>query len=345
MELKLMYPEIIPYSLLIAAVIIVFVWRRRKKYKKGIMVANTKYIKKSKLYKFLFTKYHFYNILIKAICILSIYTAAYLTSRVYKTDEHNEEYFNRDIMLCLDVSGSVWSLDRDMIKTFIDVVSKMKDQRFGLTIFDNSPVTVIPLTNDYDYAISVLEDLSQSFGTVTFSNGVPQMSSSQEVNEFREVRLKSMGYVISGTREGTGSSLIGDGLAYCSSTFKKDADRTKVVILATDNFSGKGWFTLEEAANYSKENDIKVYSIGTETIEKAANARQGLIDASKKTGGEYYDYSKFSTDEISKKIDELDKTAIVKKSYITNTDLPAIVFPYLLYLIPILFVLDWRVRI
>jgi hypothetical protein len=46
-----------------------------------------------------------------------------------------------------------------------------------------------------------------------------------------------------------------------------------------------------------------------------------------------------------KNINELDKTAIVKETFVTNEDLPQIIFPYLLYLIPILFVLDWRVRI
>ncbi len=344
MELKMMYPEIIPYSLL-AAGILLLVWRRRKKYKKGILVANTKYVKKSGYYKFLFIKYHFYNILIKALCILSIFTAAYLTARIYKTDEHNEEYFNRDIMLCLDVSGSVWNLDADMLKTFVDVVSNMKDQRFGLTLFDSSPVTVIPLTNDYDYAISVLQELSYMFDQV---NGFRSSGgASTYYKGFTAIQEYQYYYknLLAGTRVVSGSSMIGDGLAYCSSTFKKDKDRTKVVILATDNLSGKGVFTLDEAADYAKENDIKVYSIGTPTIENKPGARQGLIDASNKTNGVYYDYSRFSTDEISKKIDELDKTAIVKKSYVTNQDLPKIIFPFLLYLIPILFALDWRVRI
>ena len=344
MELKIMYPEIIPYALLIAFLLL-FVWRRRKKYKKGILVANTKYVKKSMYFKFLFAKYHFYNILIKALCILIIFTAAFLTARIYKTDEHTEEYFNRDIMLCLDVSGSVWDLDGDMLKTFIDVVSKMKDQRFGLTLFDNSPVTIIPLTNDYDYAISVLKELSVSFDAVN-----NMRDSRYRANSYTS--LSSINYyqsyvqdLIAGTREGQGSSLIGDGLAYCASSFKKDKDRTKVVILGTDNFTGKGIFTVEEAADYSKKNSVKIYSIGTTTISNKPDARQELIDISKKTGGQYYDYASFSTDEISKKIDELDKTAIVKESYITNEDLPEIVFPYLLYLIPILFLLDWRVRI
>ena len=325
-----MHPEIIVYAL-IASLVLLFVWRKKKKFKKGILVANTKYVKENKYYKRLLLKYRLYNIIIKALCILTIFVSAFLTARIYKIDSHNEEYFNRDIMLCLDVSGSVWDLDKDMINTFISVVSNMKDQRFGLTLFDSSPVTIIPLTNDYDYAISVLKELEDNFAlSHSGSYGISKMYLQK---------------LIEGTREVQGSSLIGDGLAYCSSTFKKDEDRTKVVILATDNFSGKGMFTLQEAANYSKQNDVKVYSIGTESIMNNQKAKSELIDISQKTGGEYYDYSSFSTDEISKKIDELDKTAIVKESYTTNVDLPNIAFPFLLYLIPVLFVLDWRVRI
>ncbi len=336
MELKLMYPQVIGYALVLAFIML-FVWRRRKKYKKGVIVANSKYLKKTGYYKYLLAKYHLLNIIIKAVCILAIFTAAYLTARVYKQDQHSEEYYNRDIMLCMDVSGSVWKLDKDMLETFIKIVSSLKDQRFGLTIFDSSPVTVIPLTDDYDYAISMMKELKSGFD-IDISHGVGLALLRQTV--------------FSGTRVVPGSSLIGDGLAYCSSTFNKDKDRTKVVILATDNLSGKGIFTLPEAAQYSKENDVKVYTIhalnyatSSYITSSRANAKQELVDTASLTGGKYYDSNSFSTDDMVKNINELDKTAIVKETFVTNEDLPQIIFPYLLYLIPILFVLDWRVRI
>ncbi len=341
MEIKMMYPQIIAYALL-ASLLLLFVWRRKKRYRKGILVANTKYIKKSGYFRFLNAKYHLYNILIKALCILSIFTASFLTTRLYKEDVHNEEYFNRDIMLCLDVSGSVWNLDKDIINTFIDVVATMKDQRFGLTMFDSTPVTAIPITNDYDYAIESLKVLSASFDNMTNmrnSSVGMKYSTYYQYKQYYE-------YLFAGTREVKGSSLIGDGLAYCSSTFSKDKERTKVVILATDNMSGKGIFTTSEAGEYSKENDVKVYTIG---VLPKSNTQTTAIDElktiSKNTGGEYYEYGKFATNDISKKIDELDKTAIIKESFVTRQDLPQIVFPYLLFMIPILFVLDWRVRI
>ena len=340
MEIKIYNPQIVGYALLLAGVMLL-VWRKRKKFRKGIVVANSKYLKKTPYYRYLLVKYHFLNIIIKAVCILAIFTSAYLTARLYKQDQHTEEYYNRDIMLCLDVSGSVWSLDKDMIDKFIDIVSKMKDQRFGLTIFDSSPVTIIPLTDDYDYAISQMKVVQEGF------NGSRSILSNP---------------VFAGTRAVSGSSLIGDGLAYCASSFKKDEDRTKVVVLATDNLSGTGIFTLEEAGDFSKQRKVKVYAIQAQAIPKGYStignlyngpyatdrllaATDGLVALAQKTNGKYFDGSALSTTEIVNSIETLDKSAIVKESYVTKEDLPQIVFPYLLYIIPILFLLDWRVRI
>ena len=328
-EIEIMYPEIITYAL-IASGVLLLVWRKRKKFKKGVMVANTKYVKKTTYYKSLIIRYRFYNILIKALCILTILTAAILTARLYKTKKHEEEIYNRDIMLCMDVSGSVFKLDGDIIGTFIDIVGKLKDERFGISAFDSAPVTILPLTNDYNYAITVLKQLQEAFKT-----------SSSGYFGYDYMLIRSL---FAGAYSGKGSSLIGDGLAYCASTFKKDDDRTKIVIFTTDNeLAGRQIISVPQAAAYAKKNDVKVYPIGTETIKSLK--KEELVEVAKVTGGEYYDYRNFSTDDIAAKIEALNKTAIIKNVSVTKHDLPELVFPFLLYLIPILLVLDWRVRI
>ena len=328
-EMEIMYPEIITYAL-IASGILLLVWRKRKKFKKGVMVANTKYVKKTTYYKSLILRYRFYNILIKALCILTILTAAILTARIYKTKKHEEEIYNRDIMLCMDVSGSVFNLDAEIIGTFIDIVSRLKDERFGISAFDSAPVTVLPLTNDYNYAISVLEQLKDAF---TGGNNL--------YGGYDYTMLRSL---FAGAYSGRGSSLIGDGLAYCASTFKKDDDRTKIVILTTDDeINGKQIISVLEAANYSKANDVKVYPIGTKSIK--ISKRQELIEVANTTNGNYYDFSTVSTSDIVDRIQELNKTAIVKNVSVTKKDLPEVILPYLFYILPVLFVLEWRVRI
>lgn len=328
MEVKSMYPEIITYTLLVSFLLLL-VWRKKNKFKNGIIVANTKYVKNTKYYKSLMLKYRLYNIAIKLVCIALIVLSAILTSRLYKTDNHEDEFYNRDIMLCMDVSGSVRTLNKDIINTMKDTVSRLKDERFGITIFNGAPVTILPLTTDYNYALNVLDMVSSALG-----NDVKIVYDKNYIKDFLEL----------GTQSLRGTSLIGDGLAFCSSTFKQDDDRTKIVILTTDNeVSGTQIITVPEASEYSKANGVKVYPIGTKTIQE--KYKKELVDVANNTGGAYYDYLNYSTDDIAKKIEELNKTAIVKNVFVTQTDLPELIFPYLLYIIPILLILDWRVRI
>ena len=107
---------------------------------------------------------------------------------------------------------------------------------------------------------------------------------------------------------------------------------------------------MNDAIEYSKRFNIKVYPIGAISLE--SNSREDLIKAkedlqrlARETGGKYFDYTEYTTDEISKEIDQLTKSSIITESYITKNDLPEKIFPYILWLIPILFILDWRVRI
>lgn len=338
--MEMMYPELIVYSI-IGAFIILFVWRKRKKFKNGIIVANTKYVKKTRYYKSLMLKYRIYNILIKAVCVLLIITCAILTARIYKTDKEEKEEYNRDIMLCMDVSGSVWDLDSEIIDTFIDLVSKLKDERFGLSAFNSSPVNIIPLTSDYNYAITILKELKKSFEPW---NKATKIYRSDRITVFDPNADVPIINAFEGAFDGDGSSLIGEGLAYCASTFKKDDDRTKIVILTTDDeVQGSQIISVPEAANYSKSVNVKVYPIGTKAIKSAQ--RQELIEVANITNGNYYDFNAVSTSDIVDRIQKLNKTAIVKNVAVTKKDLPEIIVPYLFYILPALFVLEWRVRI
>lgn len=324
MKLELMYPRIIPY-VLIACFAILFVWRKKSRFKKGVIVANTKYVKSMKYYKQIMLRYRVYNILIKIVCILLIFIATILTSRLYVTKNHQEEFNNRDIVLCMDVSGSVKPLNQEITKTLKNIVSKLKDERFGIAAFNSSPVTLLPLTTDYNYALSSLDTIINDLND----------NSKSEYSKF---------YSIGTTNSNRGTSLIGDGLAYCASTFNKDDNRTKIVILTTDDqVAGKQIITVKEAAEYCKVNDVKVYPIGTTTVRDID--RQELTEIANITGGAYYDFKDFSTDDIAQKIEALNKSAIVRNVYTTQLDLPELVFPYLLYIVPILCILDWRVKI
>lgn len=331
MEFELMYPQIIVYSLIISFVMILF-WRKRKKYKKGVLVANSSYLKKTKYFKTMLLKYRFYNVIIRVLCIVLIFLCAVLSARIFHEDKFEERHDNRDIILCMDVSGSVYDLNSSIANSLYDIVGSLKDERFGITIFDNSAIQLVPLTNDYMYAQSVLKQVSEAFGGRQIS-----FRGSLENNRMRQL-------ITEGTRMGVGSSLIGDGLASCALSFKDDPDRTKILILTTDNeVWGNQIMTVGESAQFCKENNIKIYSVGT--IEISEQNKKGLVNAANVTGGEYYDFKNLSTTEIVSKISALNKSSIVTKSYVMSKDFPEIVFVFLLYVTGFLFVLDWRVRI
>ena len=58
------------------------------------------------------------------------------------------EVKNRDIVLCLDVSRSMYEYDVEIIKTYRTLARKFDGERLGLVLFDRSPAVIFPLTDD-----------------------------------------------------------------------------------------------------------------------------------------------------------------------------------------------------
>ena len=319
METRIMHPEIIVYSLIITAVLLL-AWRKKNKYKNGIVVANTKYVKKTSFYKKIRVKYIIYNILIIVISVALIGISATLTARLYKEDKNEDikEYYNRDIVLCLDFSGSMKGIINNIIDDYIKIVEKLDGDRFGIVVFGGAPATVLPLTDDYNYAITILKKLKTS-------------------SPWSWAGMRAYNCC---------SSSDGDGLAASVLMFDKDNDRTKVVVLAADHGVGSDYIvSLNEAAEIAKNYNVKVYYVDGEGASRSYTYQE-KVNAASITGGKHYDVANMSVEQIIKDIDSLDKTLLVEKNVeLTRIDLPELIFNYLLYLIPLLFILDWRVGI
>lgn len=330
MELEIMYPGVVILSLVVL-VACLFIWRGDNSFKKGIVIANTKYVKKTDYFKKLMIKYQIYNVIIKITYILLIVLCAILGARYHTIYTDGTEINNRDIMVCMDISGSVTSLNKDLVKTMKDTISTLKTERIGVTVFDSMPFSLVPLTTDYKYVLSTLNQVERALNTKynPFNPGA---------NSYTRDFLYG-----NAMEDKNGYSLVGDGLAYCASKFKKDDNRTKIIILTTDNeVVGEQVVTVPEAARYCKTNKIKIYSIGTININE--NAKNELVNISNVTGGEYYDINSFSINEIASKIKSLNKSSIIKKTNVVTKDFPDRILPYILVLIPTLFILEWRIR-
>ena len=198
------------------------------------------------------------------------------------------EQRNRDIMLCLDTSGSMSSADAAVVEVFTSLAREFDGERIGLTIFDSSAVQVFPLTDDYEYVQEQLMLAKDAF------DGDPG----------------SAGF-LDGTWSGRGSSLIGDGLASCVNGFPRAAgsvsegsasagaasagpgrQRSRSIVLATDNYlSGDPIFALEQAGALARDAGVRVYALNPGDFDYGSGPGQPgarLRATAEASGGAYY---------------------------------------------------------
>ncbi len=231
---------------------------------------------------------------------------------------------SRDIMLCLDVSGSMSDVDIEVLEVFEQLLEGFDGERIGLTIFNSSPVQVFPLTDDYTFIREQLQRVRQSFD---YTSETPEH------------------WV--GTLNGPGASLIGDGLAACSMRFDHlDEERSRSVILATDNeLAGASILTLEEAAAYSAAQGVRVYALNP-VQGKDAEVSEQLVRAAQLTGGQSYALRDTTTvTDIITEIEKQEATALKGQAQVVWVDTPNLWIAVLLVLVLAFLVLLWRVRL
>ena len=325
MEIK--YPFILITIPVILITYLIFNRKKKDNYTSGSKIANTDYIKKSKYYKNRIQKYKFIKITTITFFLSAIVSSTLLLSRISKIDTYNNELYNRDIFLCMDVSASVDELNIELIDSLKKTVTKLHGERFGISIFNTSSIVLVPLTDDYEYITNTLDQIKKS---IKVNN--PMNYGTYNGDDY----LYISSYIYSGTIEGNeqrGSSLIGDGLASCVYSFSNlNEDRTKIIIFSTDNdLAGTPLFTLDKAAQLSKNKGIKVFGIGTK-IMKDTN-RKSFQNSVVKTGGKYYDHSKSTVNSIVDDIEKTSKSLLKNNTTTKDIDLPEI--PFIILIISI----------
>lgn len=193
---------------------------------------------------------------------LSLVVSVALVARPSQVDEGEERAGSRDIVLCLDVSGSTLPYDREVIDTYRKLVSNFKGERIGLSIFNSTSRTVFPLTDDYELVSKQLAEASKILKGVESQDDVDKMKDSdyQKISNWLEGTQNR--------KEAT--SLIGDGVVSCAAMLpgfaygQANADnaarqRAASIVLATDNVvSGTPIYTLNEALQLTSEAKITV---------------------------------------------------------------------------------------
>ena len=231
---------------------------------------------------------------------------------------------SRDIMLCLDVSGSMSEVDVEVLSVFEELLDEFEGERIGLTIFNSSPVQVFPLTDDYPFVREQLQRVRSSFD---YADETPEH------------------WV--GTLNGPGASLIGDGLAACTMRFDHlDEERSRSVILATDNeLAGASILTIEEAAQYARSKQVRVFALNP-VQGKDAEVSAQLADAATITGGQSYALRDTTTvSDIVSEIQKQEARALQGQAQVVWVDRPDLWIALMLVAVLGFVVLLWVVRL
>ena len=211
-----------------------------------------------------------------------------------------------DIVLCLDVSGSMLARDftPDRMRASIDVarqfVQQRKGDRIGLVIFSGQSLSICPLTTDHNVVLDQL-------GGIEY------------------------GLLADGTA-------IGSGLASAVDRLRGGNARSKVVILLTDGENTGGAIDPPTARELAKTYGIKVYTIGVGTTgfapmpyqtpggtimqnEKVNIDEKLLTEIATQTGGQYFRATDTKTlENIYASINQLEKSKVETSVFKKRTD-------------------------
>jgi Ca-activated chloride channel family protein len=183
---------------------------------------------------------------LRLLAIIFIITALARPQTMF--EEQNAEGEGLDIILCIDVSGSMTAQDltpnrlEAAKKVAIDFVNKRLTDRIGIVIFSGESFTQCPLTTDYRVLVSAIENIR---------NGLLE--------------------------DGTA---IGSGLGTSVDRLRTSKSKSKVVILLTDGENNGGLIDPETAKEIAKAFQIKVYTIGVGTdgyAPQPVNTPMGVV--------------------------------------------------------------------
>jgi len=164
-------------------------------------------------------------------CLVLIVIVVALAQPQWGRDSRDYRQRGVDIVLAVDVSGSMLAMDfapddrlSAAVKVAKEFISRRPNDRFGLVAFSEYAITQSPLTFDHQ----------------AMQNGLEKL----EVNT-----------------EASGTA-IGLGLAKAVARLKDSRAKSKLIILITDGVSNSGEIDPIKAAEMAKSYGIRVYPIG-----------------------------------------------------------------------------------
>ena len=220
-----------PQLFILFAVLPLLIWWYIKQYRKqqgSFQVSATQKFGKNNSWK---TNFHHALFVLRLLCISCLIIA--LARPQTRFNEELKSGEGIDIILCMDVSGSMMAQDLlpDRLEAAKQVAAEFVAQRVtdrvGVVIFSGESFTLVPLTTDKAVLQSQIYNIQRGL-----------------------------------LEDGTA---IGDGLGISVSRLKSSTAKTKIVILLTDGEDQGGRISPEEAKLMAKSYGIRVYTIGVGT--------------------------------------------------------------------------------
>lgn len=261
------YPWLLWLLLLLPALVVWYI-SKQSKNKSSVKVSSLSIYKKQVTGK---------NRLVHLPFILRLLAMGLLIVAIARPQTKNEEEKIEgegiDIILCMDVSGSMLAEDftpnrmeaaKDVAMRFVE---GRKTDRMGLVIFSGESFTQCPLTTEHAVLLSQISGIR---------SGILQ--------------------------DGTA---IGSGLATSVERLRKSESKSKVVILLTDGENNGGLIPPNTAKEIAKTYGVRVYTIGVGTdgfatlpqqsgggvvrTQEKVNIDEPLLrEIARETGGEYF---------------------------------------------------------
>lgn len=197
--------------------------------------------------------------------VLLLIASALLAARPAVVTTSTKEKSSRDIVLCLDVSGSTLSQDREILKQYAELIKGFTTQRFAFSIFNSTSRNVFPLTDDYSLALDKINEAIEVLKPIRAESSINDLSTNEN--------NLLLDFLAGSSSRTESASLVGDGLVSCAMQFDSlKENRSRSIVLATDNVeSGKAIFTLNQALQYTNSNNIKTYAIYTGKLQDVDN--------------------------------------------------------------------------
>lgn len=313
-----------------------FVTRTQRAQGRRVWVANSAYVLALPSFR--------WRLLLRraAVASLAVFAvtgglvAALLVGRPVDRTVQDERLATRDIVLCLDVSGSMLPFDSEVLQSFEEMIPSFQGERIALNVWNSTTRVVFPLTDDYALIAEELRTGAELLAIDVFS---PFTSPA----DYRRLEEWLAGTI---TWSDSQSSLIGDGLANCVLSFDlADTERARTIILATDNqVAGVPVFSLPEAAAFADERDVRIHALyAAEYADDVARAEYEQVVTSR--DGLFYELSDAAAVEgIIADIQAQQAAELDSDPKVVELDRPDRWYGWLVALVAALVLVGWRTR-